>query len=88
MLVTNGIFALITYCAICLNIFLYGFKFRKSNVIALFIAFVGYCIQAFGNISVIDVAPIFFIILGLLYTYVPKKRKKKIEEIQTKEALN
>lgn len=88
MLVTNGIFALVTYCAICLNIFLYGFKFKKPIQIALFIAFVGYSIQAFANISVIDVAPIFFIILGLLYTYVPKKRKKKIEEIETKEALN
>ena len=28
----------------------------------------GYSIQAFGNISVIDVAPYFFIILGLLYS--------------------
>jgi len=88
MLVTNGVFALITYCAICLNIFLYGFKFKKPIVIALFIAFVGYSIQAFANISVIDVAPIFYIILGILYTYVPKKRKKKIEEIETKETLN
>lgn len=68
MLITNGIFALITYCLLCLIIFIKGFKFKDSFYIALFISFIGYCIQAFGNISVIDVAPYFFIILGLLYS--------------------
>ena len=68
MLVTNGIFALVTYCAVCLIIFIKGFKLRDAFSISLFIAFVGYSIQAFANISVIDVAPIFYIILGLLYT--------------------
>lgn len=77
MLVTNGIFALVTYCLICLIIFIKGFKFKNTFTIALFIAFVGYSIQAFANISVIDVAPIFYIILGLLYSYVPKKNIKK-----------
>ena len=68
MLITNGIFALINYCLLCLIIFIKGFKFKDSFYIALFISFIGYCIQAFGNISVIDVAPYFFIILGLLYS--------------------
>ena len=80
MLVTNGIYALIAYCAICLNIFLIGFKLKRPIAIALFIAFVGYSIQAFANISVIDVAPIFYIILGLLYTYIPKEIRKKRSE--------
>ena len=68
ILITNGIFALIIYCLLCLIIFIKGFKFKNEFYIAMFIAFVGYCIQAFGNISVIDVAPYFFIILGLLYS--------------------
>ena len=34
---------------------------------ALFLAFVGYSVQAFFNISVIEVAPLFWIIIGLLY---------------------
>lgn len=80
MLVTNGIYALVAYCAICLNVFLIGFKFKRPIAIALFIAFVGYSIQAFANISVIDVAPIFYIILGLLYTYIPKEIRKKRDE--------
>lgn len=84
MLVTNGIFALSTYCAICLIIFLKGFKFKKSFQIALYIAFVGYSIQAFANISVIDVAPIFFIILGLMYTYVLGKKDVKVRITQIK----
>lgn len=69
MLITNGIFALTTYCILCLIIFIKGFKFKEPISIALFGAFVGYSIQAFSNISVIDVAPLFFIVLGLLYTY-------------------
>lgn len=78
MLVTNGIFALSTYCMICLIIFLKGFRLKKAFPISLFIAFVGYSIQAFVNISVIDVAPIFFIILGLLCTYVLRKKEVKV----------
>ena len=66
ILITNGIFALSIYCLLCLIIFIKGFKIKDNLYIALYVAFVGYSIQAFGNISVIDVAPYFFIILGLL----------------------
>ncbi len=68
-LLTNGIFALILYCGICLIIFLKGFKFKNNFYIALYMAFVAYSIQGFANISVIDVAPYFFLILGALTTY-------------------
>jgi len=70
MLITNGIFSLIAYCSLCLNIFIKGLKFKNQYAIAILTAFIGYSIQAFANISVIDVAPIFFIILGLCYTYI------------------
>lgn len=68
ILITNGIFALSLYCMLCLIIFIKGFKLKDTFYIALCISFIGYCIQAFGNISVIDVAPYFFVILGLLYS--------------------
>lgn len=68
ILITNGIFALSLYCMLCLIIFIKGFKLKDTFYIALYISFIGYCIQAFGNISVIDVAPYFFVILGLLYS--------------------
>lgn len=64
--VTNGIFPLIVYMFICLVVFLKGFKLKKTYSNSLFMAFVSYCILIFANISAIDVAPYFFIILGLL----------------------
>lgn len=73
MLVTNGVFALEAYCALCLVVFIKGFKLKKPFEIALYIAFIGYSIQAFVNISVIDVAPIFYIILAFLYSHFEKE---------------
>lgn len=67
ILLTNGIFSLITYCLLCLNIFIKGFKFKDNFKIALYIVFIGYSVQAFGNISVIEVAPYFYMILGMLF---------------------
>lgn len=64
--VTNGIFPLIVYMFICLIVFLKGFKLKNIYSNSLFMAFVSYCILIFANISAIDVAPYFFIILGLL----------------------
>ena len=69
ILLTNGIFALLVYCLICLIIFLKGFKLNNNFYMAVYMAFVGYSIQAFANISVIDVAPYYFLILGCLATY-------------------
>lgn len=68
--VTNGIPALILYLIINAIIFIKGFKFNKTLEISLYACFIGYCIQAFVNISVIDVAPYFYIILGLLYSFI------------------
>lgn len=64
--VTNGLFPLIVYMFICLIVFLKGFKLKELYSNSLFMAFVTYCILIFANISAIDVAPYFFIILGLL----------------------
>jgi len=81
--VTEGIFALIFYLAFLFALFFPGVKqFLKEKKdasvvkrmggneiaqIALF-AFFGYIAQAFFNISVVQVAPYFWMICGLLYT--------------------
>lgn len=70
--VTNGLIPLVVYMTICLFVFLKGFKLKNTYSIALFMAFVSYCILAFANISVIDVAPYFYIILGLLLSEVKR----------------
>lgn len=81
-LICEGIFSCITYISMLSLIFFSSFfkifKNRNYIYLSLLCAFVGYSIQAFFNISVIEVAPLFWIICGLLY-----KRKKfnKLEKI-------
>ena len=65
-LVTSGIFGLLPYLLLCLYTFIRGLKTKDINVMLLFGGFVAYSIQAFGNISVIQVAPVYFIIIGLI----------------------
>lgn len=67
MILTNGIYATIAYLLLCLAIFIKGFKVKSPLMASFYIAFIGYSVQAFANISVIDVAPYFFIVLGFLY---------------------
>ena len=66
-LVTQGVFALISYLLLYLTIAFKGIKksFNK-NELYLILPVGGYLIQAFFNISVIEVAPLFYISLGLL----------------------
>lgn len=66
ILVTQGIFALASY------LFIYGYTlFRgiknsfKFKEIYLVLPIIGYLVQAFFNISVIEVTPIFYMALGL-----------------------
>lgn len=67
ILVTQGIFSLIFYLLFYLVIVLRGIKGTKErNSMYLLLPVAGYLIQAFFNISVIEVASIFFIALGLL----------------------
>lgn len=77
MAVTNGIFALILYCTLCLIAFIKGFKFRSNFYIGLYMAFVVYSIQAFGNINVVDVTPCFYIILAMLFSKIYEPIKDK-----------
>lgn len=67
MLITTGIISLIIFLIILFILFTFSIRVEESITIALLIAFIGYSIQAFANISTIDVAPLYFIISGLLY---------------------
>ena len=76
-LVCEGLFSLMTYIGFLFIIFVFSINNVMNNrnyiTTSLFLAFVGYCIQAFFNISVIEVAPLFFLVCGLLY-----KREYKV----------
>ena len=66
ILVCEGIFCLITYLLLYAIIVIRGIKVSfKENYIYLILPIIGYLAQAFFNISVIEVAPLFYIGLGL-----------------------
>ncbi len=64
--VSTGIFGLIPYLVLCFLTFIRGLKSNNKLMFLLLSAFFAYSIQAFVNISVIQVAPIYFIIIGLM----------------------
>ena len=67
ILITEGIFCLTTYLLFYAILVIKGIKNSfKDNKIYLVLPIIGYLVQAFFNISVIDVAPIFWIGIGLL----------------------
>ena len=67
ILVTEGIFSLLTYLLLYFLVVIYGIEYTyKNKKIYLLLPVMGYMIQAFFNISVIEVAPIFYISFGLL----------------------
>lgn len=78
VLVTMGLPALLCYLALYLQVFRDGItkiKTKENRAVnaALLAAFTGYVVQGMFNISVIDVAPYFWIIAGLLARPVTKK---------------
>lgn len=78
ILVTEGIFCLLSYLALYTNIVYKGIKRSfKNKELFIILPAVGYLIQATFNISVLEVAPIFFISLGLLTERVDKNGKSK-----------
>ena len=67
IIITTGIFSLLSYLALHIIIVLNGIKSSfKNKKIYLLVPIIGYLIQAQFNISVIEVAPMFYIGLGLL----------------------
>ena len=67
ILVTQGIFSLLSYLILYVIIVINGIKDSfKNKEVYLLLPIIGYLVQAFFNISVIEVAPLFYISLGLL----------------------
>lgn len=64
--VSTGFLGLIPYLLLCLLVFIKGLKFKNKLGILLLSGFVAYSIQAFANISVVQVTPIYYIIIGLI----------------------
>ena len=85
ILVTEGVFSLITYIILYISIVIYGIEYTyKNKKVYLLLPVMGYMIQAFFNISVIEVAPIFYIAVGLLidrnHRYEHKVYRKYIKQ--------
>ncbi len=78
ILLTEGVFKCVAYIIFLLWIYFKGvvkiIKTKKVDplLVGLFFAYQGYAVQAFFNISVLTVAPIFFIIAGLLLAQLEK----------------
>lgn len=66
ILVTNGIIGFIPYMIWLVMVLYCGYKNHSNNIIILLIPFIGYAFQAIFNISVVDVAPIFYILGGMI----------------------
>ena len=77
ILATNGVFAFIIYLTLLGIIFFKGIKTKDNLTLVLFMGFVGYSVQAFLNISVVTVAPFYFIIMGLLVNLLNSKENYK-----------
>ena len=65
-LVSTGVIGLIPYLLLCLLVFIKGLKSKNNLCIMLLGGFVAYSVQAITNISVVQVAPIYYIIMGLI----------------------
>lgn len=65
-LISSGLLGLIPYLLLCLLTFIKGLKTKDNLVMLIFGGFVAYSIQAFGNINVLQVAPIYYVIIGLI----------------------
>lgn len=65
-LISTGFLGLIPYLLLCLLTFIKALRSKCDLVIILLGGFVAYSIQAFANISVLQVAPIYYVIIGLI----------------------
>lgn len=65
-LVSSGLLGFIPYILLCLLTFIKGLRIKDNLLMILFGGFVAYSIQAFGNINVLQVAPMYYVIMGLI----------------------
>lgn len=76
ILITEGIFSLILYLSLLLTLFIDGVKSNNKLVWVLMMPFIGYALQAFLNISVVFVAPTFYIIMGMMAGLISQEKVK------------
>lgn len=67
--VSSGMIGLILYLGLCLITFIRGCQTKDKIYFILFAGFVAYSSQAFVNINTIEVAPIYYILIGLILNY-------------------
>lgn len=65
-LISTGLVGLIPYLILCLYTFIRGLKTKNNLMIFLLGGFVAYSIQGFLNLNVLQVAPIYYVIIGLM----------------------
>ena len=86
ILICEGIFGLISYLLLYGLIVIRGIKNNyKNKEIFLLLPVIGYLVQAFFNISVIEVAPFFYISLGLLVDREINNEKSRRNNISTQQ---
>ena len=69
LIITEGLFALIVYLLLCVKtVYTKTKSLKKDKELYLILPVIGYLVQAFFNISVIEVAPIFYMFLGMCVT--------------------
>lgn len=83
LLITQGIFVFVSYMSLLVIIFIKGISYKVKNnlVYILLFSFIGYAAQAFMNISVYNVAPFFFIVMGLLVGIIQENENNYDEKI-------
>ncbi|MEI3530299.1 MAG: O-antigen ligase family protein [Bacilli bacterium] len=66
ILVTNGIIGFIPYMIWLFMVIQKGLKIKSVEMLTLSIPIIGYSVQALFNISVVDVAPLFYMLSGMI----------------------
>lgn len=85
ILVTEGVYMLITYLIFLIFIFIRGviyiIKDRECDTLFMtfFMAFIGYSVQAFFSISMTRVAPLYFLMCGFVLSFLEIKTNKRLK---------
>lgn len=66
ILITEGVVSLLLYFLLIINLLVDSLRNNNKICLCLLMSFLGYVLQATFNIRVVAVAPIYFIIMGLL----------------------
>ncbi|MDO4962884.1 MAG: O-antigen ligase family protein [bacterium] len=78
MLVSSGILGFIPYILLLLTVFIIGLKEKTNINIILYSGFIIYSMQAFFNIDVIGITPIYYILMGLIVSSNEPKKNSYI----------